>query len=422
MKKVIQRQIEDKLLKSLKAFPAVYIAGPRQSGKTTLAKLIAKEKHKAQYINFDDIQVRSAAARDPEAFLRALKEPVILDEVQMVPELFRPLKILIDENRDKQGRGCGQFLLTGSASVMALPQLSDALVGRMVLHKLFPLSSCELTSIADNDFIFRAFSGDWYHQVIEEENPRSMLTQASFPELLRLESTDLYYEWCNGYLNTILQRDVKLLLEIEKVANLPDMLRLLASRTGGILNEASLSRETQLNHLTTKKYRTLLENLFLTFSIPAWSANLGKRLIKSPKVYLADINFLLYLLNLNIDEIPSTQPTLWGQVLENFVAIELCKQRTFSSVRTQLYHYRTSDGQEVDFILEGPGGKIVAIEVKSTSKVTEKDFRHIFRLKEAVGSAFHKGFVIYQGKEVVSFGDKAFAIPLQSLWLYTERD
>ena len=200
-------------------------------------------------------------------------------------------------------------------------------------------------------------------------------------------------------------------MEIEKFSSLPDMLKLLASRSGGVLNEAALSRATELNHLTTKKYRVLLESLFLTLSIPAWSTNLGKKLIKSPKIYLSDINFLLYLINSSLEELSQRNRTLFGQVLENFVATELSKQITFSQVRATLYHFRTSAGQEVDFLLEGPQGKIVAVEVKSNSSLTNKDFRHLKALQSDLGDKFLRGFVVYMGEDIVPFGDNLFSLP-----------
>lgn len=416
--KTITRLVENYVVKSLASFPIVYIAGPRQSGKTTLAKHISSTRHKATYITFDDIQIRSAASRDPEAFLRNLEGPVILDEVQMVPEVFRPLKVIVDENRNKKNKGRGQFLLTGSANIMILPKLSDALVGRMVLHNLLPFSACEIDGKQKQNFITRAFTGKWHFRQIniDTKNNLTMLSYASFPELLTLKSYALKHEWCNSYLNTILQRDIRTLSEIDKVTSLPNMLRFLASRAGGVLNEAALSRTVELNHLTIKKYRILLESLFLILSIPAWSSNLGKRLVKSPKIYLSDLNLLSYLLNINFKDLPNQNSSLWGQVLENFVAIELNKQLAFSDLKTRIFHYRANSGQEVDFLLEGPDGKIVAIEVKAASKVLAKDFRHIEALQIDISDKFHLGFVVYQGKDIVPFGNNLFAIPMGCLW------
>lgn len=425
MKKAIPRLIESSILQSLKAFPVVYIAGPRQSGKTTLVKQIASHQHPAQYITFDDEQMRLSVRRDPEAFLRAFDGPVVLDEIQLVPEIFRPLKIIVDENRQRKDGGRGRFLLTGSASVMALPQLSDALVGRMVLHTLPPFSLCELQTPQTAAWIDFAFAATWKTKAgeinIQEKNstPNKIIQtmmQGSFPEVSRLTDAVLRDTWCDSYMNTLLQRDVRALVEIEKVGQVPHLLRLLATRTGGLLNEASLSRDTELNHITLKRYRILLENLFLLQSVPAWAHNLGKRLIKTPKIYISDINLLTYLLNAQLESIASINPMLFGQILENFVAVELNKQLSFSKVRANLYHYRTTARQEVDFLLEGPLNRIVGIEVKARSKINNRDFSHLEALKQDLGDKFLRGFVFYQGKETIPFGKDLWAVPVSLLW------
>lgn len=412
----LSRLAEPFILELIKSFPAVYLAGPRQSGKTTLTQHIAQTAHPATYLSFDDIQLRGSAQESPQAFLEKLKGPVILDEIQTAPELFRPLKIVIDQNRNASDGGRGKFLLTGSASVLALPQLSDALVGRMALHTLLPFSACEVYQ-QQHSFIDRAFNNDWHIKQITETIPvTTAMHQASFPEASQLNTPSLRQQWCNGYINTILQRDVHTLLEVEKITRLPDMLRLLAARTGSLLNETNLARETELNQITSKRYRILLESLFLTFSVPAWSKNFGKRLIKSPKVYLSDLNLLAYLLNIELESLPHTNSNLFGRVLENFVAMELTKQLTFSHTQAQLYHYRSSSGQEIDFLLQGPAGKVVAIEVKSKSQVNNKDFRHLEVIREEIGNNFHCGYVLYQGKTITPFGKDMWALPISTLW------
>lgn len=414
--KEIRRLAEDRIIKSLQSFPVVYIAGPRQSGKTTLVQNIARTRHKADYITFDDLQTRSAAQKDPETFARSFTGPVVLDEIQMVPELFRVLKIVVDENRKRKDAGKGRFLLTGSANVMALPKLSDALVGRIALHYLLPFSAQEIRKRSSSSFIDKAFCEDLSYAGRKEESLTEVMRGSSFPELLNFSDPSVCYEWCNGYMNTILQRDVRLLLEIEKIAALPDLLRLMASRTGGLLNEASLTRDCELNHITLKKYRILLENLFLTLSIPAWSLNPGKRLVKSPKIYISDLNLLAYLNNIDMNNLPGLDRKLFGSFLENFVAVELTKQLTFSKIRARLYHYRSASGQEVDFILEGPENAVAAIEVKSAAKVTAHDFRHLEALRNDIGNKFKRGFVFYQGSQIVPFGSDLWAIPFSSLW------
>ena len=413
----ISRFLKNAIVQSLESFPAVYIAGSRQCGKTTLARSIAATRSKMAYVTFDDIQMRLAAQQDPNAFLRAFEESVVLDEVQLVPELFRPLKMLIDENRHKSHNGRGKFLLTGSANIMSLPQLSDALVGRMALHTLMPFSVAETCQSGQTNFIDDAFSKDWKLKQLPKVNLIQIMVKASFPELFALKQHALQYKWCNGYINTLMQRDIRALMEVEKIAMLPNLLRLLAARTSGLLNEAGLARDASLNHLTIKRYRLLLESLFLTLSIPAWSSNLGKRLIKASKVYISDLNILAYLLNINLQDLPQINPMLFGQVLENFVAIELTKQLTYSDIHARLYHYRTASGQEVDFILEGIQNHIVGIEVKARSQVSPKDFQHLETLKQEIGEKFRRGFVFYSGTDIVPFGENMWAIPFSALWL-----
>ena len=413
----VERFVEEKIVNSLKAFPAVYIAGPRQSGKTTLVKRICASRHPARYITFDDLQSRSAAEHDPEAFLRGLRGNVVLDEVQLVPNIFRILKIIVDENRQSENGGRGKFILTGSANVLALPQLSDALAGRMSVHNLLPLSATELYMTREANFIDRAFFGNFnFDTDYDEFDLNHVLRNASFPELLTLEDSLIRREWCNTYLQTVLLRDVYSLLEVQKIASLPDMLTLFATRTGGLLNEASLARDLGLNHITTKKYRILLECLFLTLPVPAWKSNFGKRLVKTPKVYLSDINLLFHLLPLEQNVIQSIDRMQVGKIIENFVAIELAKQLTFSTTPGRLYHYRTSSQQEVDFILELHNSQIIGIEVKSTSRISSKDFRNLQTLENNIGEKFKYGFVVNTGNRVVQFGNRLYSLPLASLW------
>ncbi len=411
----ITRYIERRIVRSLKSFSAVYIAGPRQSGKTTLVRYIAQDHHPASYISFDDIQTRSAAQRDPTVFLRSLKQPVVLDEIQLVPEIFRPLKILIDESR-RNNNVRGGFLLTGSASVLTLPKLADALVGRVALHELLPFSAVEVSAEPATSFIDRAFATDWNFYQFSDLRHIIKMKDSSFPELLEIKDRSIRYEWCNSYLNTVLQRDVRILLDVQKIKELPNLLQLLAIQSGGLLNVARLARNAGLNHVTIKKYLVLLESLFLILTLPAWSFKLKKRLIKTPKVYLTDLNLLLHLLRIDLTESESQMNLIFGQILENFVAVEISKQATFSDTRIQLFHYRTSSGQEVDFLLEGPQGSIVGIEVKSTSNVTSKDFRHLESLRRDLGEKFVRGFVVYPGTDIVPFGEQLFAVPLASLW------
>ena len=411
----IERSIEEKIARFLKSFPTVYIGGPRQSGKTTLVRQLAKTRHPAQYITFDDLQFRSAVKEDPDSFLRSLKGNVVLDEIQLIPEIFRPLKVIIDENRQSENGGRGKFLLTGSANIMALPKLCDALAGRVCMQNLLPLSAIEISNKRKASFIDQVFSGNVDFDMEKEMPLDEILKHTSYPELLAMDDALTRKNWCNSYLQSVLQRDVHALLEVQKLMKLPQMLNLIATRTGGLLNETSLARDLDLNYITTRKYRILLESLFLTLPIPAWQRNPGKRLIKTPKVYLGDINLLIHLLGVDQEFLHSRDRIQVGRIIENFVAVELTKQIAMATTTARLYHYRTSSQQEVDFVLESQRGQVIGIEVKSTSKVTARDFRNLKTLKSEIGSGFECGFVTYPGNDFVQFGNRLYALPLASL-------
>lgn len=412
----LARKIEKQIVRSLEAFPAVYLAGPRQSGKTTLVQHISKCYHQAHYITFDDMQQRMAVQSDPMGFLGALGGPVILDEIQMAPELFRPLKIFIDKNRSLPDGGKGRFLLTGSASLEVLPQLSDALVGRMIVHHLLPLSAAEWYGSSSLTFIDRAFDGNWESMRVEKDLSSEWLEKASYPEIGGLEMVELRSEWCRSYVSTILQRDVRFIHDIEKSMVMLDIMKLVAAHPGRLQNDASLASDLGVSHLTLKKYRHLLEGLFLVSHIPAWTKHRGKRLIKSPKLYLSDINILAYLMGGSINDLKINNIAHWGRVLENAVAIELLKQLTFSVCKARLYHYRRAAGQEIDFLIEYPNQKVVALEVKSKKTVEIKDFHQMRLFKDDNLDIFLRGVVLYQGDQVVPFGNDLWAIPVSMLW------
>ena len=206
------------------------------------------------------------------------------------------------------------------------------------------------------------------------------------------------------------------MVQIEKVTVLPLLLKLLATHVGGLLNDADLARDCNLNMMTYRRYRSLLEQIFLIKLVPPWFKNIGKRLVKSPKIYFNDTALLLHLLPQHqLSVLHTEQPRLYGAVVENFVAAELAKKITSLS-DMQLYHFRTHDNHEIDFILENNQGKIVAIEVKASQTVTATDFKTIALLQEKTGEVFVKGIVLYLGDQILPFGKNCYALPLSCLW------
>jgi predicted AAA+ superfamily ATPase len=417
--KTLPRHITPRLLETLHVSPVVFLNGARQSGKSTLVQhlrdKIGNTDDPAAYVSFDRPTQMAAAAAAPESFLSAYKNTLIIDEVQMVPELFRALKVVVDELRlsDKMHAN-GRYLLTGSANILALPKLSDPLVGRMSVLTLYPFCTAE-ASQGEGNGLNRLFNLDFTNLDDRGLTITDAMKLATFPEIADKNVKERGI-WFDGYLATILQRDVKLLAELEKISVLPNLLRILATRAGNLINDADIARDLGLNPVTSKFYRNILKMMFLNFDVQPWYRNIGKRLVKSPKGYLIDTLMLCHMLDLNLDDIEQKNPGLFGHILENYVATELTKLLTFSSIKAQLLHFRTSDGKEADFVLERPDGSIFAIEIKKSESVNIHDFKGIQTLAEVTGKEFIGGVVLYSGKEAVPFGKNLWAVPFHVLW------
>lgn len=407
---LFKRHIKSKLSQSLKSMPVVLLRGARQTGKTTLAKSSLDGDY--NYLSFDHIPSLLAAKEDPVGFISHLEKPVILDEIQRVPELFLPIKADVDENREP-----GRYLLTGSADPLLIPQLGDSLAGRMRLLTLWPFSQGELRNhnetFLDQIFTPSLFTGktaDW-----SKEDLLQLVTQGGYPAPLLMKEERDRQDWFNDYISLILQKDVLDLSKIENVNQMPHLLMLLGARVGSLLNVEELTRTVKLSTTTLHRYLELLRTLFLVNLVPAWSKNLGKRLVKSPKVYLNDTALLLFLVNVNRERL-AQDPYLFGSVVENFVILELLKQISWNDKLIRLYHYRDYNRSEVDILLEGPGGDLVGIEVKSSETVKGDDFKGLKQLQESAGKPFLQGIVLYAGNKYLSFGEKMTAAPISALW------
>jgi uncharacterized protein len=416
----LPRHITPRLLEALAVSPVLFLNGPRQAGKSTLARSLTttigkKTDEDVPYISFDRPTQMAAAAASPETFLSSYQNGVIIDEVQMVPELFRALKVVVDELRlTDKGHSNGRYFLTGSANILALPKLSDPLVGRMSVLTLYPFCTAEFIGGQGNG-IERLLAMDFAGLSHADINLVDAIRCATFPEIadktIKERST-----WLDGYITTLLQRDVKMIAELEKISVLPVLLRVLATRAGGLLNDSDIARDIGLNPVTTKLYRNVLKMMFLNLDMPPWYRNIGKRLVKASKGYLTDTMVLCHMLDLTLEDLPQHKPDLFGHVLENYVATELMKQLVCNNTKVVLHHFRTSDGKEVDFILEKADGRVFAIEIKKSDVVTAGDFKGIHVFAELTGADFIGGVVLYNGREVVPFGKNLWAVPFHVLW------
>ncbi len=427
----IERHLAPRLLRALEQAPVVILTGARQCGKSTLARALARGPWPATYRTLDDRTTLAAARHDPEGFLEGLRLPVVLDEVQRAPGLFLAIKAMVDRDRRP-----GRVLLTGSANPLFLPAAADALVGRVRHLRLWPLTRGELCGQAPwlIDALcsgqappqrpcwrcgFECPAGGECSVCGEEVRAEGFfedLVRGGLPEpvLERLAGADLS-DWFESYLDTILHRTVRDLSEVGRLEDLARLMATVAARSGGISNLAELSRSLGIPQTSLKRYIVLLEEIFLVVRLPAWSAHIGKRQVKKPKLFLTDTGLMAHLLRVDFARLVADR-NLLGPLLETFVVGELMRQASFSSLRPKLYHYRTHAGAEVDVVLESRAGDVVGVEVKAAAGVDAKDLRGLRALEASLGDRFAAGVVLYTGSETVPFGARLFAVPISGLW------
>lgn len=400
------------ILTALGDTPVVYLQGPRQAGKSTLAAALTEHGHPAEYFTLDDAATLGAALSDPDGFVDGLPGRVILDEVQRAPDLLRAIKRSVDARRKP-----GRFLLTGSAQALVLPKVSESLAGRMELLTLWPFSQGEIVGRKEQ-FVDACFGCDFKPGKFTETGWPALaqrIVAGGYPEALARKDDARRQAWFSSYVTTILERDVRDLANVSGLRELPRLLRLAASRAMGLLNFADLSRDASMPQTTLQRYWTLFEATFLLRRLLPWHANLGSRLVKAPKVLLSDTGLLCHLLGLDAARLQADD-LMTGSALECFVASELTKQLEWSRTRPGLFHYRTHTQQEVDFVLEDKRGRLVGIEVKKTATPTSGDFKGLRHLRDQTGRRFLRGVLLYTGASSVSFEPNLHALPVSALW------
>lgn len=404
------RYLKDNLLQAFKTSPVTLLIGPRQSGKTTLMKEIGEELG-MQYLTFDTLKQLSAAQEDPEGFIGALSRPVIIDEVQRVPQIALPIKLAVD-----QERVAGAFGLTGSANPLVAPKLNDSLAGRMFILHMWPLSISEIQK-KKSQFLELIFEPTALFSEGLQWSRKEMIeifAAGGYPDALVLDPV-MRDRWYDNLLTTILERDIQDITNIARPRDIAKVLNILASRSSNLLNLSELSRVSSIPYTTLNHYMALLESLFLIIRQPAWHLNRTKRLIKMPKVYFGDTGLLINQLRMGSEFILENGRVL-GAILENFVFLELKKLSTWSTYPIDLYHYRTQTGIEVDLVLENRAGQIVGIEVKASETISSEDWKGLNVLGEEMGDKMIRGVILYPGKEVVALRNNRIAIPLSTLW------
>jgi predicted AAA+ superfamily ATPase len=405
----IARHLDARIREALLDTPAILVNGPRQCGKTTLVRQYASQDR--PYFSLDEQGLLQAVKADPVGFVRQNPQAII-DEVQRAPELLLALKASIDIDRRP-----GRFLLTGSANLMALPQIADSLAGRLEVLTLLPLSNAELDA-READFLQRAQAQSWPSAALETHPDANDFMQqvlaGGYPEMRQRVTPLRRQAWAQAYLRTLIERDVQDIARIEDATRLPQLLALTAGLSGQMPNMSQLGGQIGLSVKTVEKYLGVFEKMFLMSRLPAWSRHELNRLVKTPKLHFLDSGLQASLIRLT-PALFLTQRHRWGATLETWVYAELRKHLSADQQTWFLSYYRDKDQVEVDFVLESALREVIGIEVKASATVLASDFKGLKRLRDLCGEGFVTGIVLYDGDRCLPFGERLWAVPLRML-------
>lgn len=398
--------------------PVVAIVGPRQSGKSTLAELIAHDKG-ARMVSLDETASREAAIADPTSFIEEGDLPLFIDEFQKAPSLLDAIKARVDRERHGGHRPAGMFLLTGSANVWSTMRISESLTGRAERIPLWTLSQGEING--DRETFFSELLQGRPPRIARQPIGRRPIAEAvvrgGYPEMVAQSSGRRRVRWLQSYQEMTLERDVRDLTDrARQLDDLPKLLRVAGSRVGGLVDLTSIGKAIEMKRDSVRRYLRLLELLFLVRQVPAWHQNLTQQLIKRPKLWITDSGLACQLVGFDEDRFVADKTGMAGLLFENFVATEVLKQTSRIDRRVGLHHFRTPGGREVDIVAETNDGSVVGIEVKLGASPRKSDFSGLAHLRDALGDRFKAGIVLNTGAETLPFGERLWAVPVAGLW------
>ncbi len=377
--------------RAIKTFPAIVVTGPRQSGKTTLLKSLFSKTH--TYVNLENPDVRMRASSDPIAFLDNITLPVIIDEIQYVPELLPYIKSRIDDNRKS-----GQWLLTGSQNFTLMHGVSESLAGRVAVLSLLPFTYSEREdrgkeSVSVEKLITKK------HQKKTQTNKHSLsetILRGSFPEIASNSDVDRQL-WCGSYITTYLERDIRNLAHVGDLGQFEQFLRLCATRTGHILNVSELARDIGVSVPTAKRWLSLLETGYQIYLLYPYYKNIGKRIVKSPKLYFNDTALASYLLGLHDKDTLLASPH-FPHLFETFIVTDFWKRHLHFGALPSQYYVRTRDGLEIDLVVE-QNQKLNLFEIKSSSTITLRHTTQLTKAKKDFGAQVDTLAIVSQSPE-----------------------
>ncbi len=411
---MIKRHMAADILDSLRHFPVVLVTGARQVGKSTLVQNLGATEWQGTYFTLDSRVVLDAALQDPDGFISGTPVPAIIDEVQKAPDLMRAIKASVDRARKP-----GQYLLTGSANIITLARVSETLAGRVALHELQPFMWSEIAGKGTPSVLKDLFAATDVNVLLRKWATRSLpdrrkdieerIIAGGYPTPSLLASAKSRRRWFDSYRQTYIERDIRDMAAIERMPEFNRLLSLVSFRTGQIINFSEISRELGIPFATLRRYVDLLEATYQIFLVRPYFLNIGKRLIKMPKLYLGDSGMACHLSAVEDWKTLERQGRV-GAMVETWVATELRRLIFLEDMRYQLYYWRTYAGKEVDFLLE-QGERVVAIEVKWSHRFERSDLSGI---KDCAGHLKDRhvlSLLLYPGTEIVAIDKQTIAMP-----------
>jgi len=411
----LPRAITPHLSELSAALRVVIVNGPRQAGKTTLLHQL----HRSQggtFASLDERETRMGAHSDPTTFVAQGNRPLIIDEVQRGgDDLVLAIKHAVDTEPTP-----GQFILAGSTRFLTVPNLSESLAGRASIVEVWPFATAERFG-GSVDFCDQLFAdarltlsdptGSWKRSEYLE-----LACTGGYPTAVSISGDRARRSWFSGYLTTIVARDISEFAQIRRAEVLPRLLGIVAARAGGLAVTADIARAVGMDEKTVRSYLTYLELVFLVGRLPGWATSLTTKLTRTPKLFLTDSGLHAHLAQATPSAFNSPSHPALGGLVETFVFTELTRLRSLSETSFTLSHFRDREGHEVDFILETPDGRVVAIEVKASASPSAKDARNLHWLRDKLGDRCVAAVLLHLGNQATSLGNGVLALPVSQLW------